>query len=129
MRLAVGSGGRGRVTGGGIVVRRVPSRSAGRLPGSRPPAAAGSRAGLSEVERAVVHAALTGTLFEAAAAVPAQDDTGGLVSAEVIRDALAGGYGTLHHRGLRLRGVRAAEDLDLSYLSWRGALTLERTAA
>jgi hypothetical protein len=53
------------------------------------------------------------------------DDLSRVVLAEVIRDALAGRYGPLHYRGLRLQGLHVAEDLDLSYLAWNGELRLE----
>lgn len=103
---------------------RPTGRPAGRLPGR--PIRGGNAARLGDIEREIVRSALTGEPFEAAADLPTPDDMSCVVSAAVIRDALAGVYGPLHYRGLRLRGVRVAEDLDLSYLSWRGALGLEK---
>lgn len=82
---------------------------------------------LSTLERQVIESARRGAALSAGGDLPKPaHDASRLISAEVVRDAVAGVHYPLHQRGLRLEGFEIDGDIDLSYLSWQGELTLKR---
>ncbi len=73
----------------------------------------------------VIRAGLTGTELELAEGRPAAPSAANRIPGGLIHDVLAGKHGTLHHRGLRLKGLYIDGSIDLSFLHWHGALALE----
>ncbi|WP_313676820.1 hypothetical protein [Mycolicibacterium sp.] len=72
----------------------------------------------------VFDAARKGVALEIASERPNLSLEGNTVPASIIHDALAGEVIPLHRRGLTLRGLFIAGDVDLSYLQWHGQLSL-----
>lgn len=77
------------------------------------------------LEDRVIQAALTGVELELSNVRPTAPSEANRLPGELIYEALSGKFGTLHHRGLRLKGCYIDGNIDLSYLEWQGQLALQ----
>ncbi|HWT92922.1 MAG TPA: hypothetical protein VN238_07990 [Solirubrobacteraceae bacterium] len=72
----------------------------------------------TELERRLIAAAVAGKAIDLDGQAP--------VRGSLVREILTGQHGTLHWKGLRVRGLTLEGGVDLSYCEWRGRLELKR---
>ncbi|MEV6277069.1 hypothetical protein [Nocardia sp. NPDC051832] len=79
----------------------------------------------SQLRRRVIEAGTTGLVFKIAGTRPQMANSDNSIDGQLISEILAGRFGQLHRYGLRLQGLCIRGDIDLSNLTWKGALHLK----
>src|ERR1700758_5049387 len=79
---------------------------------------------LDDMSIKVIKAGLDGTELIASDVTPSAATPANRLSGQLLAELVSGNYGSLHFRGLRLKGFYIEGDIDLSFLEWNGQLAL-----